>query len=579
MKHRARPTPLVWATAAFLASAFWAAPATVYLFNAGEVVTPLADIIRFAWLPQLAVLALVVALGAFGGERLRRALAALLLAAAALLYLQGNVLLHDYGRLDGSEIDWARHRLAGALEAVLWIGTPVAVLALRRLVWRAAPVASAAILLLCALSIGGHLLQGRSFSHARASGLDAGFSTFSREANVLVIVLDAFASPLLETMLERDPGLAARLQGFTWYRDALAAYPTTLPSVPTILSGRTTDNGRPVKEFLSESLSRDSLPVRLQEHGFDTCTISEPMYGEFLAGVPFASSVSFLDARPRDHRHRDALLVWNVALFRYTPHYLKMRVYDRQRWLLRAPAEEAIAMPYATEAPWRKPSPGQMSGRILQQQLLREADASSRRPTFKFLHFFGTHMPYFLDAEGRQLTEAQYEAMTEAEAVGPQSACALDEVLEIVARLEVLGVLERTLVIVTGDHGSHLPLLGDVDRAAVVAGRPAPSRTLPVLLVRPMGARDPLRISDAPVSLADIAATVAQAAGLPGDFPGTPLHEVPERDSRTRAYRDYTWKHEYWWEEYLPEMTEYRVDGAVRDSTSWSAGILLRTGG
>jgi hypothetical protein len=580
MTRRATWLPLAAATAAFLCGAFYLAPATLYLFNAGEVTTPLAGVIRASWPVQAGVLAFVAVVGALGRARGRMILAPVLLACAALLYLQGNVFVRDYGKFDGSDIDWARHRAMGALEAAVWLGVLVAAAVAHRRVWKLAPVTALVITLLGGVSLGGHLLSGRSFAHATASGLDDRFTAFSRDRNVLVVVLDAFASPVFEQMLAADPQWRTRLDGFTWYRDALAVYPTTLPSIPAMLSGRTTDNARSVKAFLRESLTQSSLPVVLQQHGFATSTITEPIYGEYLANVPCASTVSFLDALPQNRSRRDALLVWNVTLFRYAPHHLKMRVYDEHRWLLRgdATALASASLPYAAAEPFCAPSPNQQAGRILQQQLLATATATSRQPTFKFLHFFTTHMPYFLAADGTQLTQQQAAAMTEAQAVGPQSTAGLNQVLEILDRLDALGLREQTLVIVTGDHGSHLDLIPGVDDVAKAAGRPSPTRMLPLLLVRPLKATGSLKVSEAPVSLTDIPATVVQAMGVAAAFPGAALGDVPEGAPRPRTCYDYTWKHDYWWEEYLPPMTAFEVTGAARDLASWGAGRPLTTG-
>ncbi len=570
--------PLAAAALAFLVTAFLAAPLTAYLFNAGAVATPPGAVVAWAWPAVLCVAALVALVGVAAQSRGREVLAALLLAAAALLYVQGNVLVRDYGKFDGSAIDWSRHRAAGWLEAALWLGVAATAVAARRRVWRWAPAAALVIVAANGLALGGHLLSGRSFAHETATGLDERFARFSREKNVLVVVMDAFASPVFEQVLAEDPAWRERLDGFTWYRDALGAYPTTLPSIPAMLSGRTTDNAQPVRAFLRESLQDASLPVVLRRHGFDTATTTEPIFTEFLGDAPCASTVSFLDAAPGSRRGRDARLVWNVALFRYLPHDLKRRVHDDQRWLLRERASAAGAPPYATDEPFCAPSPNQQAGRLMQQALLQASTAGSDRPTFKFLHFFTTHMPYFLDADGTQLTRERAAAMTEAQAVTRQSACALDQFTAILRRLDELGVGRQTLVILAGDHGSHLSWLPGVDDVAAAAGRPQPTRALPLLLVRMPGAAGPLKVSSAPVCLTDIPATVASVMGVAAAFPGQALHEVPEAGPRPRLYRDYTWTHDFWWEEYLPAMTEYRVEGPARDPASWGAGRALPTG-
>lgn len=573
----------VAAALALIFTAFVAAPATAYLFNASEVTTAFPDVLGASWRVLAVALAAVALLGVAGRVRGRRILVALFLGAAFLLYLQGNVLVRDYGKFDGGAIDWTRHRLMGTVEMLVWVGGLIAALALRRRLWRSATRLALLVILLNAASLCGHLVAGRSFDHATASGLGEGFARFSPERNALVIVLDAFAGPAFERILDDEPSWRERLDGFTWYRDALSVYPTTLPSIPAILSGRTTDNARPVKEFLRESLSRASLPVVLSDHGVATATISEPVYGEYLAAVPFASALSFLDGAPGNPRLRDALVIWNVALFRYAPHDLKMRVYSDGRWLLHeggsiAPAPGGVELPYATAAPYCAPSPNQQASRIIQRHLIDKAMAGGRQPTFKFLHFFTSHMPYFLDADGVQLTQEQLGELTESGAVVPQSTAALTQAMEVLDRLAALGILDETIVIMTGDHGSHVELLPGAREAAVAAGRPSPTAVLPLLLVKPIGSTGALKVSEAPVGLTDIAATVASALGVDFPFPGRPLTDVPENEPRPRTCYDYTWKHDYWWEEYLPPLTEFRVDGAVRNPASWSAGRVLPTG-
>lgn len=572
---------LACAALALLLAAFVAAPATVYLFNNEEVTTPLGAVIGTSWRVVIGVAVAIGLLGLAVRPRGRLALASILLALALLLYLQGNVLVRDYGRFDGGAIDWSRHHGAGTLDAIAWLVLPVAAVAARRRLGRHLPVLAVVIVLLHGAALAGHVLQGRTFRPAPAAGIDAGFAEFSRERNALVMVLDAFAGPAFEQILAGEPAWRTRLDGFTWYRDALAAYPTTLPSVPAMLSGQTTDNGRPVREFMRDSLSRASLPVVLQDRGIATTTITEPVYGEYLAAVPFAGTVSFLDATPGDRRLRDALVVWNVALLRYLPHQLKERVHDGGRWLLRADAAAPgkPQLPYATDAPHCAPSPNQHASRILQEYLVGKASATSRRPTFKFLHLFTSHMPYFLDADGRQLTQERLEQLTESGAVVPQSVSALEQAMAIIERLETLGVLDETLVILAGDHGSHVEMIPGAQEAAHAAGRPSPSLVLPLLLVKPIGATGELAVSEAPVSVTDLAATVADALDVDFPFPGRPLHEVAATERRSRIYRDYTWKHDYWWEEYLPPLTEYRVDGAVRDAGAWSTGRELPAGG
>ena len=148
----------------------------------------------------------------------------------------------------------------------------------------------------------------------------------------------------------------------------------------------------------------------------------------------------------------------------------------------------------------------------------------------------------------------------------------MNQVLDLLEQLAKFDVLDRTMVILAGDHGSHVDLLTRENDGRDWERIPRVTKTLPLLLVKPFGASGPMRISEAPVSLIDIPLTIAAETGVAGYFPGQDLQEAKEGEQRAREYFDYTWEHEYWWSDYLPPVTRYEVNGPVRDPQSWSEG-------
>ena len=568
----------------FVMTAFHVAPAMVFLFNGSEVTIPVTEVIRVSWGAQIGFIAVVIALGIMGGGRGRRILTSVLLALAALLYLQGNVFVWDYGRFDGTDIDWSRHRIAGVFEVIVWLGFLAAAVIFSKRLWKFMPRIAVIIVLLNAGSLGIQFLSGRTFAHATASGIDDQVYQFSKEKNTLIVILDAFSSPAFDLMLDHDPSWRDRLEGFTYYRDALGVYPTTLPSVPAILSGKTYDNTQPMDQFLRESLPGESLPPVLQDHGFLTHTITEAVYGEYLEGVPYANQISFLDTHPQNRKMRDSLRIWNIALFRYSPHFIKMQVYSDHKWLLRGAGVSpdtvsAPGLPFTDEEPYRVPTPGQQASWILWRQLVDNANAGSGRPTFKFIHLFTTHIPFFLDEECVQITEEEYAKLGWRGAVPKQCTCAMNQVLEILDRLREFGILDRTLVILAADHGNHINLDSGESTKVEPEGFPLLSKVLPLLLVKPMGAKGPLQVSRAQVSLIDIPNTVVADMGVDKVFPGYALQDAKEDETRTRVYYDYEWEHRFWFADHLPPMTEFRVNGPVRNFASWSKGRFLQSDG
>jgi arylsulfatase A-like enzyme len=142
------------------------------------------------------------------------------------------------------------------------------------------------------------------------------------------------------------------------------------------------------------------------------------------------------------------------------------------------------------------------------------------RPFFAFLNFFDAHEPYRPAEEFRRRF-----ARGEADVVGRYDAAiaSIDHVIgQILRVLAERGVLDRTVVIVTADHGEAFG-----EHGLTTHGNSLYLETLRVpLIVRFPGAVPAgRRIADA-VSLADVPATLVDLAGLKADgIEGRPLAE------------------------------------------------------
>jgi hypothetical protein len=562
------------AAAALLLTAFYFAPATVFLFNASEVSVPLSTVVASSW-PAQAFLLGTCALVALAGFAARRLAACLLLATATLLYLQGNVLVWDYGRFDGSDIAWARYTLRGVLELVLWLGVLAGSTFMRARIFGHVTRVTLVLLLLEAASLGASLADGRSFRPAAGSDLDADLFSFSSERNVLFIVLDAFQATAFEQLRMRDSSIDQRLDGFTYFDDATGVYPTTLMSIPAILSGKTFDNTRPIGEFMSEVLGADSLPALLSRHGFATHIVTKPSYCEYFKTSACIGQSAFLDAEPRSSQFRDCLQIWDVALFRHVPHFMKRRVYDRHAWLLqRTFAKSEVDGPAPAPATadgeeMMTPTSAQRASWAAWATLIADADGKSDRPTFKFVHLYTSHSPFVLDEDCQALSTKAYRNLPVNYRMVNQCACALSQLFSILDRLLELEVLDETLLIVAADHGSKTELL---PRPLAKKRLPDLNRVLPLLLIKPVGARGALQNSHAQVSLTDLPRTVADALGLNANFPGIPLLAPPADTNRTRVFYDYTWEREAWDFDYLPRLQEYHIRGPAKVLASWETG-------
>ncbi len=124
------------------------------------------------------------------------------------------------------------------------------------------------------------------------------------------------------------------------------------------------------------------------------------------------------------------------------------------------------------------------------------------RPFFLWIHLFDPHQPYdpppeFLALSGGNDYLGEIAAMDR-------------EIGRLLDQLEAEGLLKSTALLVVADHGEALGEHGEPSHGLLCY---EPTLRVPCLLVRPDGARAGER-SRAPVSVADVAPTLAEAMGV-----------------------------------------------------------------
>jgi len=477
----------------------------------------------------------------------------LLVAMIIGLWVQGTFFVWDYGVFDGTPIDWSRNTGKGVVEASFWLA--LFAIALARPGWFAgrATWLAAISVGLQTVSLAGafHLAtpldryepsasQQTSDSDSRNGRVHEAFLRYSQTRNVLVIVLDTFQSDFFSELLQ-DPSFAAELPpGLHYYRNAISPYSSTARSLPSILTSSTPDRHRGPR-WMAERM-QTSLPAQLVDRGWEATLLSPtPHYlscnqGEFSFGcishVAFLASMesggAFLAARAQEIRE-DARTVFRAAVFRLSPHFVKRQLYSGGIWHVPDPwgegAELAAADPRIAEATRRDLA--------VLDAVTRGAKAIGAVPSFKFIHLFGSHHP---SSVADDCTWNHKEVPTSVEGVFRSaywerdlaistSGCIISRTFEFLRRLDDIGVYDDSLVFIVGDHGRRFspvdpslanPPVPGVDAAAEPNRSESasgdeleqPTKGVPLFLVKPIGARGALRISDVPVSLCDIPSTV-----------------------------------------------------------------------
>jgi hypothetical protein len=563
-------------------------PSTIYLTNVNEFSSRYTDVllagIALAAAFSLLLAAVILGLKALGKAFYEKGLA-LIFAAGFLIWLQGNFLLWDYGPLDGREIPWSRMARFGYIDGAVWLAVLAGAVVFFRLVIKNA---RKACLLLLILQLGyGAVLFSRNpeTSNFKKFSIDARKEfLFSRQRNVVLIILDTFQTDFFDEVMRQSPDLAKGYEGFTRFRNALGGYPFTELSVVLMLTGRYYDNSMPYERWLKMAYLGNSVPRVLRSNGWRVDLFPKISYSVYYSDEVLSNSlpgVRFSD------RVRDIAYILDLCLFRSLPHFLKRPVYNDQNWLIaRLPGRFWKMGPkLRDDSPRLTLPPGRNRVRrrrlssktaYLKSQDVRfveamyaEGVAGDEPGAFKFYHLGGPHIPLILD---ENLNYGQMEVNRENYRKAATASLKLTALF--LERLRQLGIYDQSLIIIVGDHGAGgqgqkfvpqpgMPGSGEEDDVVTLPYR---INALPLMLVKPFGARGELKTSDAPVSVSDIPATVFASLGLTVDAPGEPVFSVDVGAPRERRYMYYSGRDVY---SYYGDMTEYLVTGPGWVDRDW----------
>ncbi|NMC64401.1 MAG: sulfatase-like hydrolase/transferase, partial [SAR324 cluster bacterium] len=540
---------LIKSTLAFLIIAsqlLLGVPFYLYANNADEFSSGFLNILQkllFYGLPLSLVLALLLSLLWFP---LFKRLCAVVYGVGICIYLQSSFLVWKVGQLDGKEINWSFFGFEAALDYLVWGVVLLACLVFSAQVFRRGGLIFLVILTVQVLNtaIVVPSFSGSWYTARDLKGVDE-FYRFSPDKNIIFIVLDTFESPAFSHIIKKDESYKERFKDFIYYRNTLSPFPTTLPSIPAILTGIPYDNNRPIKEYMKEVLGKSSLPGLLRSNGFQSDITTLSHYCNYLDSD---SCISMEMATSNDYgkvEDREAAKLIDVVLLRAVPGQLKKWIYNEQNW--------RVQQNFAKR---KGPRPHVVTIEFV-EALQRYAKVKAGKPTFKFFHLMIPHLPIRLDAECNFSTE--YHQVTIRDFT-MQSRCALHLADMILQTLRQLKVYDQSAIFIFGDHGFTLKYF------KTPPNKPNIAKALPLLLVKGFGSQKDFTISEVPAVLTDLPATVHDMLGLNVDISGArPLSSLVDGEMRERRFFSYKWKNDNWAEAYLPELKEFMVRGDAWD--------------
>ncbi|MEN8008675.1 MAG: hypothetical protein ABFS42_16825, partial [Candidatus Krumholzibacteriota bacterium] len=289
----------------------------------------------------LALTALFCLLGAVLPAAARSRYIAVVFAIGLLGWIQSSFLRGDYGQFTGETIDWSRYRLRGWLDLLLWLGVVAAALkfheTLRPKIRFVAPLLAVLIL----VGIGGRALLAPAEAPPAGEEVEAAsLSRFSRGQNVVQILMDAFQTAAFLELVEEE-GLEDDFDGFTVFRENTAVAAYTHLSIPAIFSGEIYDGTETPTQYHHRALREGGFHHRLFDEGYAVHLIPKiPMYGDGY--TMYAETPQHYGLSRSARIQKQVLLLFDLGLFRSSPHFLRRVIHNDGNWRLGRAVGETV---------------------------------------------------------------------------------------------------------------------------------------------------------------------------------------------------------------------------------------------
>lgn len=407
---------------------------------------------------------------------IHKALCCLIFGIALGLYIQCGFFNISYGSgvLDGSQIAWKDYTTYGAIDSAMWaacLALPFALFMVFKNSWRHILMVTAAFIMV--LQIGGlavNIYQNQSSLNKLSHEVTTeGMYELSDKDNTLVFVLSSVDNSYYAAYKNAHPEAEEALAGFTEYNDTLATGAGSMVSFPSMLTGDIYKKDIRYTDFIDNTWGSYNVFDLLRRNGVDARVYADEMY--FGSGA--VRKVNNVVDRVQDP---SAYRTITSTMYRYTmynavPHYLK-----RFFWmsLNRYSAYKGnTTYDSYTDA-----------------QFFKEYDehggftySADYKNAVRVYNLTGAKEPYRLNAKGERVKDGTN--LTE------QVEGEFYYVLKMIDDLKKNGLYESARIIITADNGD------------VGYGQN------PVLLYKDRGATAGYKVSDAPVSMFDLPATLA----------------------------------------------------------------------
>ena len=351
----------------------------------------------------------------------------------------------------------------------------------------------------------------------------------SSNFNIFVVSFDGLSRTIMDHVMAEDPELRGRLSGFTIFSQAGASSPATTASIAAELYGNR--NYKLWHDTLLELRRHDPenlLTNVLYRNGFQTTTFGTyriEFEGTGLTSSPTVDQTGLMLLEGSLARTLTRVAVPKGASHDTMDSYLSLQNpsspehADLMQRILDSPTTAGIKEHTATVIDY--------------QDFLSKLEVVTDDPAALFVHFTHTHFPVEFDGgcEYRAHDREWFRSHQDFEGALDEHRCAASQLAQFLDEVEELGLIEKSLIILKGDHGKPTAYApeGSIEATPINGNsRFGISRYAPFLAIKPVDALltvEP-RTDTQPVLLDDLARTLCEESGIDHDCDSYPGYNI-----------------------------------------------------
>lgn len=307
---------------------FLYAPVKLYIENKDVLWFNFDATLNVTLMVSVVALVVITLIATIPKRSIHAGICCLLFALALGLFIQGNFLNIDYGSgvLDGSEIAWKDYTTYGAINSAIWaacLAMPFAFFMVFRTQWRKILMLSSLALVLVQTVILCTLVAQNSgtLNKITYEVTRDGIYELSEDDNTLVFILDSFDEEYLDKIKEDFPDYEKRLSGFTEYDNALATASGASVALPSLLTGEVYTRETTYSDYIDDIWDSNTVYSMLNNHGVDTRIFAQTEYFGEDAKDDIENIVDYMDTTGAYMSMTST--IYKYAAYTYSPHYLK----------------------------------------------------------------------------------------------------------------------------------------------------------------------------------------------------------------------------------------------------------------